>query len=189
LCLRKVYSCAAYVAVNISSPNTPNLRQPQRHDALQDLLRALKAEQARLTQQHAKYVPLAVKVAPDLDHVEVADIAAIIRNEGIDAVIATNTTVSREGVSNMVHGNEAGGLSGAPLTRRATEVVRQLHAELGGAVPIIAVGGIMNGADAADKVRAGAALVQIYSGFIYRGPALIREAVEALRRVEARGRD
>jgi len=189
LCLRKVYGCAAYVAVNISSPNTPNLRQLQRHDALQDLLRALKAEQARLTQQHAKYVPLAVKVAPDLDHVEVADIAAIIRNEGIDAVIATNTTVSREGVSNMVHGNEAGGLSGAPLTRRATEVVRQLHAELGGAVPIIAVGGIMNGADAADKVRAGAALVQIYSGFIYRGPALIREAVEALRRVEARGRD
>lgn len=186
--LRKVYAHAAYVAVNISSPNTPNLRRLQQHDALLGLLRALKAEQGRLTHQHGKYVPLAVKIAPDLSAEAVADIAALIRDQGIDAVIATNTTLARDGVSHLAHGDEAGGLSGAPLTQRATEVVRQLHAVLRGDVPIIAVGGIMNADDAVAKMRAGASLVQIYSGFIYRGPCLIREAAEALRRFDEHNR-
>jgi dihydroorotate dehydrogenase len=183
--LRKVYAHAAYVAVNISSPNTPNLRQLQQHDALLALLGELKAEQGRLAQQHGKYVPLAVKIAPDLSPEAVADIAALIRNQGIDAVIATNTTLAREGVSHLAHGDEAGGLSGAPLTQRSTDVVRQLHAVLGDEVPIIAVGGVMDAADAVAKVRAGASLVQLYSGFIYRGPCLIRETAEALRRLDA----
>jgi dihydroorotate dehydrogenase len=187
--LRKVYAHASYVAVNISSPNTPNLRQLQHHDALRDLLHSLKAEQGRLAQQHGKYVPLAVKIAPDLAAEAVADIAAIIRAEGIDAVIATNTTITRDGVGHLAHGNETGGLSGAPLTVRATEIVRQLYAVLGDALPIIAVGGIMTGADAAAKIRAGASLVQLYSGFIYRGPALIREVVEAVRRAQQAQRE
>jgi len=186
--LRKVYAHAAYVAVNISSPNTPNLRQLQRHDALQDLLRTLKAEQGRLAQHHGKYVPLAVKIAPDLESAAVADIAALIRDQGMDAVIATNTTLARDGVERLPHGGEAGGLSGAPLTRRATEIVRQLHAVLGDDIPIIAVGGIMAAADAESKIQAGASLVQIYSGFIYRGPALIRETVAALRQLGERDR-
>ena len=183
--LRKVYAHASYVAVNISSPNTPNLRQLQQHDALLGLLSALKAEQDRLAQQHGKYVPLAVKIAPDLSAEAVADIAALIRDQGIDAVIATNTTLAREGVSHLAYGKETGGLSGAPLTQRATEVVRQLHAVLGDDVPIIAVGGIMEAEDAVAKIRAGASLVQLYSGFIYRGPCLIRETAEALRRLDA----
>ena len=179
--LRKVYPHAGYVAVNISSPNTPNLRQLQERDALLGLLRALKAEQQQLAQRHGKYVPLAVKIAPDLAVEALADIAAILRDQRIDAVIATNTTLAHEAVAHLPHGNEAGGLSGAPLTQRATEVVRALHEVLGNDVPIIGVGGIMSGADAVARVRAGASLVQIYSGFIYRGPALIKEAAEALR--------
>ena len=186
--LRKVYAHASYVAVNISSPNTPNLRQLQQHDALLELLTALKAEQGRLAQQLGKYVPLAVKIAPDLDADAVADIAALIRDQGMDAVIATNTTLAREGVSHLSHGGETGGLSGAPLTRRATEVVRQLHGVVRDDVPIIAVGGIMEAADAAAKMRAGARLVQLYSGFIYRGPRLIREVAEALRQLDEDGR-
>jgi len=178
--LRKVYAYASYVAVNISSPNTPNLRHLQEHDALLALLRTLKAEQQQLAQQHGKYVPLAVKIAPDLSAAAVADIAAILRNQGIDAVIATNTTLARDVVAHLPQGNEAGGLSGAPLTGRATEVVHQLHAVLQGDVPIIAVGGIMTAADAVAKARAGASLVQLYSGFIYRGPALITEVAQAL---------
>jgi dihydroorotate dehydrogenase len=179
--LRKVYPHAAYVAVNISSPNTPNLRRLQEHAALLELLHALKAEQGQLAQRHGKYVPLAVKIAPDLSAEAVADIAALIRDQGIDAVVATNTTLARAGVDHLVHGGEAGGLSGAPLTQRATEVVAQLRRVLRNDVPIIAVGGIMDAADAVAKVRAGASLVQLYSGFIYRGPRLIREVVEALR--------
>jgi dihydroorotate dehydrogenase len=179
--LRKVYPHAGYVAVNISSPNTPNLRRLQEHDALLVLLQALKAEQRQLAQQHCKYVPLAVKIAPDLAGEAVADIAALIRDQEIDAVIATNTTLAHDAVAHLPHGGEAGGLSGAPLMQRATEVVRQLHAVLRGDVPIIAVGGIMCGADAVAKVQAGAALVQLYSGFIYRGPGLIKAAAEALR--------
>jgi dihydroorotate dehydrogenase len=184
--LRKVYEHAAYVAVNISSPNTPNLRRLQDHDALLQLLSTLKTEQGRLAQQHGKYVPLAVKIAPDLSDEAVADIAALVRDQGIDGVIATNTTLEREGVKQLVHGSETGGLSGAPLMRRATEIVAQLYEVLRDDVPIIAVGGIMDGDDAMAKMRAGASLVQIYSGFIYRGPCLIREAVEALRRYDER---
>ena len=186
--LRKVYAHASYVAVNISSPNTPNLRQLQQHDALLALLGELKTEQGRLAQQHGKYVPLAVKIAPDLSPEAVADIAALIRDQGIDAVIATNTTLAREGVSHLAHSDESGGLSGAPLTQRATAVVRQLHVVLGDEVPIIAVGGIMAAADAEAKIRAGASLVQLYSGIIYRGPCLIRETTEVLRRLDA-GKD
>jgi dihydroorotate dehydrogenase len=179
--LRKVYPHAGYVAVNISSPNTPNLRHLQEHDALIALLRVLKAEQQQLAQQHGKYVPLAIKIAPDLAAEAVADIAAILRDQHIDGVIATNTTLARDGVAGLPHGDETGGLSGAPLTQRATEVVRELHEVLRDEVPIIAVGGIMSGADAVAKQRAGASLVQLYSGFIYRGPCLITEAVEAMR--------
>jgi len=178
--LRKVYTHASYVAVNISSPNTPNLRQLQEHDALLSLLQALKAEQQQLAQQHGKYVPLAVKIAPDLGAEALTDIAAILRDQRIDAVIATNTTLDHQAVAHLPHGSEAGGLSGAPLTRRATEVVSRLHEVLGDQVPIIGVGGIMSGVDAVAKLHAGASLVQIYSGFIYRGPGLIKEAVEAL---------
>ena len=181
--LRKAYPYASYVAVNISSPNTPNLRHLQEHDALLALLRALKAEQQQLAQQYGKYVPLAVKIAPDLAAAAVVDIAELIRDQRIDGVIATNTTLARDSVAHLAHGNEAGGLSGAPLTQRATEVVSQLHEVLRDEVPIIAVGGIMTAADAVAKLRAGASLVQIYSGFIYRGPGLIREVAEALRQV------
>jgi dihydroorotate dehydrogenase len=162
--LRKVYAHAGYVAVNISSPNTPNLRRLQEHDALLALLRA-------------------VKIAPDLGAEAVGDIAAIIREQRVDAVIATNTTLTRDGVTHLPHGEESGGLSGAPLTQRATEVVRQLYGILRDDVPIIAVGGIMSAADAVARMRAGAKLLQLYSGFIYRGPGLIREAAEALRQL------
>jgi len=181
--LRKVYPHAGYVAVNISSPNTPNLRHLQQHDALVDLLRVLKAEQQQLAQHHGKYVPLTVKIAPDLAAEAVANIAAILRDRHIDGVIATNTTLARDGVDRLPHGGEAGGLSGAPLMQRATAVVRLLHEVLRDEVPIIAVGGIMSGADAVAKQRAGASLVQLYSGFIYRGPCLISETARAMRDV------
>lgn len=178
--LRKVYTAASYVTVNISSPNTANLRSLQEGAALTALLGRLKQEQRALAEQHQKYVPLAVKIAPDLGAEAVAEMAAVIRESGIDAVIATNTTLAREAVAQLPHGGETGGLSGAPLTRRATEVVSELHAVLRDTVPIIAAGGIMDGADAVAKLRAGASLVQVYSGLIYRGPALVREVAAAL---------
>ncbi len=181
--LRKVYTAASYVTVNISSPNTANLRSLQEGAALTALLGRLKQEQRVLAEQHQKYVPLAVKIAPDLGAEAVAEMAAVIRESGIDAVIATNTTLAREAVAQLPHGGETGGLSGAPLTRRATEVVSQLHAVLRDTVPIIAAGGIMDGADAVAKLRAGASLVQVYSGLIYRGPALVREVAAALAQV------
>lgn len=178
--LRKVYTAASYVTVNISSPNTANLRSLQEGAALTALLGRLKQEQQALAERHQKYVPLAVKIAPDLGAEAVAEMAAVIRESGIDAVIATNTTLAREAVARLPHGGETGGLSGAPLTRRATEVVSELHAVLRDTVPIIAAGGIMDGADALAKLRAGASLVQVYSGLIYRGPALVREVAAAL---------
>jgi dihydroorotate dehydrogenase len=181
ICLRKVYEHASYVAVNISSPNTANLRQLQGGDELDALLSQLKAEQQKLAQQYGKYVPLAVKIAPDLDPEQIKQIAAQLIKHRIDGVIATNTTLSRKGVENLAHGAEPGGLSGAPLRDRSTAVIRQLAAELQGALPIIGVGGILSGADAAEKINAGAALVQIYSGLIYRGPALVAECAEAIR--------
>jgi len=179
-CLRKVYPCAHYVAVNISSPNTPGLRELQHGEALDRLLSALKQAQATLAAEHGRYVPLAIKIAPDLEDDDLVAIGQALRYHGVDAVIATNTTFARQGVAGLPHASEAGGLSGAPLTAQATEVVRRLRGVLAGRLPIIAAGGVMSGADARAKVAAGASLVQLYTGLIYRGPALIREAVEAL---------
>ncbi|HZW26015.1 MAG TPA: quinone-dependent dihydroorotate dehydrogenase [Gallionella sp.] len=183
ICLRKVYEHASYITVNISSPNTRNLRQLQGGDELDALLAQLKAEQEKLAQQHGRYVPLAVKIAPDLDTDQIREIAALLMRHRIDGVIATNTTLSREGVEGLPHGNETGGLSGAPVRDKSTAVIRQLAAELQGALPIIGVGGILNGANAVEKMQAGASLVQVYSGLIYRGPALVAECAEAIRRM------
>ncbi|HET7833354.1 MAG TPA: quinone-dependent dihydroorotate dehydrogenase [Gallionella sp.] len=180
ICLRKVYEHASYVTVNISSPNTKNLRQLQGGDELDALLAQLKAEQEKLAQQHGKYVPLAVKIAPDLDVDQIRQIAALLIKHRIDGVIATNTTLSRAGVENLPHGNETGGLSGAPVRDKSTAVIRQLAAELNGALPIIGVGGILSGTDAVEKLQAGAALVQIYSGLIYRGQDLVSECAAAI---------
>jgi len=178
--LRKVYPHASYVAINISSPNTKNLRQLQGGDELDALLSQLKSKQEKLSDQHGKYVPLALKIAPDLDSEQVQQIAALLMRHRIDGVIATNTTLSREGVEHLPQHAEAGGLSGAPVRDKATSVIRQLAAELKGALPIIGVGGILNGADAVEKIEAGATLVQVYSGLIYRGPALISECASAI---------
>ena len=179
--LRKVYPWASYVAVNISSPNTPGLRDLQYGATLDRLLEALKTEQARLAAEHGRYVPLAIKIAPDIADADLPTVGqALVRHE-LDAVIATNTTFSRAGVEGLPHAGETGGLSGAPLMARSTAVVEQLREILGGKLPIIAVGGILTGADAAAKIAAGASLAQLYTGFIYRGPELIREAVAALR--------
>lgn len=181
ICLRKVYAHASYITVNVSSPNTKNLRQLQDEDALNDLLTQLKAEQQQLADTHGKYVPIALKIAPDMETDQIVQIARLLMQHRIDGVIATNTTLSREGVANLPHGTETGGLSGAPVRDKSTAVIRQLAAELQGALPIIGVGGILSGADAADKITAGASLVQIYSGLIYRGPELINEACAAIR--------
>jgi dihydroorotate dehydrogenase len=178
-CLQKVYPVASYVAVNISSPNTANLRNLQRGPELERLLSALAEARQRLARESSRRVPLAVKIAPDLETAEVDTIAALLIAHGIDAAIATNTTVSRVGVEGLRHAAEAGGLSGAPLKFRATETLRRLAASLGGRIPVIGVGGIMNGTDAREKLEAGAALVQIYTGLIYRGPGLIRESAAA----------
>ena len=182
--LRKVYAHASYVAINISSPNTKNLRQLQGGDELDALLAQLKAEQENLAGLHGKYVPLALKIAPDLEREQIRQIAALLLRHHIDGVIATNTTLSREGVEHLPHGNEAGGLSGAPVRDKSTAVIRELAAALQNALPIIGVGGILSGADALEKIQAGAALVQIYSGMIYRGPELVGEAINALRTKE-----
>lgn len=181
--LRKVYTHASYVAINISSPNTKNLRQLQGGDELDALLVQLKSEQEKLAELHGKYVPLALKIAPDLDSEQVQKIAALLMRHRIDGVIATNTTLSREGVEHLPQHAEAGGLSGAPVRDKSTAVIRQLAAELQGALPIIGVGGILQGAHAVEKIEAGATLVQVYSGLIYRGPALIAECASAIARL------
>lgn len=170
----KVYGYASYVALNISSPGTPNLRQLQRKYDLSELLSRLKLKQHKLAETHGKYVPLVVKIAPDLTPGEVRDIAETLIEHKIDGVIATNSTLSREGVESMENSTEKGGLSGAPLCKKATTVTRQLNVELGGKIPIIASGGIMTMEDAQEKFKAGASLVQIYSGLIYSGPKLVR---------------
>jgi len=180
LCLDKVYAHASYVTVNVSSPNTPGLRSLQFGDSLKQLLEALRQRQEDLAQQHGKRVPLAIKIAPDMSDEETAQVAAALLDSGMDAVIATNTTLSREGVEGLAFANEAGGLSGAPVRDKSTHTVKVLAGELGGRLPIIAVGGITEGQHAAEKIAAGASLVQIYSGFIYKGPALIRQAVDAI---------
>lgn len=180
LCMRKCYAAASYIVVNLSSPNTPGLRSLQFGDELRRLLALLKSEQATLSALHNKKVPLAVKIAPDLSDEEIGLIAAALIDYDFEAVIATNTTLERSLVQHSSFKDEAGGLSGAPLTKQSTHVITVLSKALGGKVPIIGVGGIMSGADAAAKIAAGASLVQIYSGFIYRGPELIREAVLAI---------
>ncbi|BAP44582.1 dihydroorotate dehydrogenase 2 [Pseudomonas sp. StFLB209] len=180
ICLDKVYDHASYVTVNVSSPNTPGLRSLQFGDSLKQLLEALQLRQQALTQQYGKRVPLAIKIAPDISDEETALVAATLLETGMDAVIATNTTLSREGVEGLTHAAEAGGLSGAPVRDKSTHTVRILAGELGGRLPIIAAGGITEGRHAAEKIQAGASLVQIYSGFIYKGPALIRESVDAI---------
>jgi dihydroorotate dehydrogenase len=179
-CLTKVYPVASYVTVNISSPNTKNLRELQKDEALDDLLAQLKARQEVLAERHGRYVPMALKIAPDLDDAQIAAIADALRRHRMDGVIATNTTLSREGVEGLANASEAGGLSGAPVFRRSTEVLRKLAGALAGELPIIGVGGILSGADALEKIHAGAALVQFYSGFIYRGPELVSEVAHTL---------
>jgi dihydroorotate dehydrogenase len=179
-CLDKVYPHASYVTVNISSPNTQNLRELQKDEALDALLSAIKLRQSELAQQHGKYVPVALKIAPDLDDAQVAAIAALLMMHRIDAVIATNTTIARDAVAGLPHAEETGGLSGAPVRAASTRVIRELARHLAGEVPIIGVGGILSGDDAREKIDAGASLVQLYSGLIYRGPALVRECVERL---------
>ncbi len=179
-CLDTVYAHASYVAVNISSPNTQNLRELQKDEALDALLSAIKLRQSALAQQHGRYVPIALKIAPDLDDVQIAAIAALLMMHRIDAVIATNTTIARDAVAGLPNANEIGGLSGAPVCAPATRVVTALAHHLKNEVPIIGVGGILSGDDAQEKIAAGASLVQLYSGLIYRGPELVRECVERL---------
>jgi dihydroorotate dehydrogenase len=179
-CLRKIYPHADFVTANISSPNTKKLRALQHADELDVLLAGLTAERDRLAQQHGKRVPLAVKIAPDLDEAGVEAVADRVAARGIDAVIATNTTLSREGVEHLPGGREQGGLSGAPLKARATAVVAKLRRALPERVPIIGVGGIASAADAREKLDAGASLVQLYTALIYRGPGLVGRIVRGL---------
>lgn len=180
ICLRKAYPYASYVTVNISSPNTKQLRQLQNETELEQLLGALKTEQTRLSDQHGHYTPLAIKIAPDLESAQIEAIASLLLKHRMDAVIATNTTIARDGLEHLPHGDEPGGLSGAPLTERSTAVIRQLAMHLQQAIPIIGAGGIMSSLDAQAKIEAGASLVQVYSGFIYRGPALVSEITSLL---------
>jgi dihydroorotate dehydrogenase len=179
-CLRRVYDRASYVTVNISSPNTPGLRSLQFGDSLNSLLDALKNEQARLARLHSKYVPIALKIAPDMEEAEFELVAGSLKSYEIDAVIATNTTLSREGVEDSPLAQESGGLSGAPVRNCSTAVIVALSRHLNGALPIIGVGGITEPFDAAEKIEAGASLVQIYTGLIYRGPRLVHESVKAV---------
>ena len=179
-CLNAVYARASYVTVNISSPNTQGLRELQEDTALEALLVALKAEQAKLAQKHGKYTPIVIKLAPDLVDADLRRIARSLVAHAIDGVIATNTTIDRSAVTGQPNANEAGGLSGRPLREKSTAVIRTLAAELAGALPIIGVGGIMSGADAREKLSAGATLVQIYTGLIYKGPELVGEIAEAV---------
>jgi dihydroorotate dehydrogenase len=179
--MEKVYSRASYITINISSPNTKGLRGLQEKDALNLLLGRLEERRKALAQKHGKHVPVALKVAPDLDETAIQDIADAVRRHRFDAVIATNTTVSRDGVEGLPHSTEAGGLSGGPLLRHATDALKRFSMCLKGEAAIIGAGGILSGADAREKRAAGAQLVQLYTGLIYRGPDLVRECVAALR--------
>lgn len=177
-----VYTSADYITVNVSSPNTPGLRDLQFGDSLKGLLEAIKDEQAACEQRHGHYVPIAVKIAPDMDEEGIRFVADALKNAGIDGVIATNTTISRDAVAGHRFAGEAGGLSGAPVREASLRVIQGLYAELGESLPVIGVGGITDGESAAEKIRAGAKLVQIYTGFIYQGPQLIADAVKAIAR-------
>jgi dihydroorotate dehydrogenase len=178
--LRKAYAAASYITLNISSPNTKNLRQLQQGDEIKSLMAALKAEQLKLQQEHGKYVPLVVKIAPDLTVDEISHIARLLLEFEIDGVIATNTTIARDLIASHPLAHETGGLSGAPVKDKSTAVVRDLAAELSGKIPIIAAGGILSAEDAEEKLKAGASLVQVYSGLIYKGPQLIADIANRL---------
>ncbi|ALB71203.1 quinone-dependent dihydroorotate dehydrogenase [Cronobacter muytjensii] len=180
ICMEKVFPYAGYIAINISSPNTPGLRSLQYGDALDDLLGAIKAQQQQLSQKHHKYVPVAVKIAPDLSIEELIQVAGSLVRHNIDGVIATNTTLDRTLVQGMKHCDETGGLSGRPLQLKSTEIIRLLNQELQGRLPIIGVGGIDSVIAAREKMAAGASLIQIYSGFIFKGPPLVKEIVTHL---------
>jgi dihydroorotate dehydrogenase len=181
LCLEKVYPYASYVTVNISSPNTKNLRQLQGESELDALLSSLKQAQLHLADRHKRYVPVVLKIAPDIDSEQVKTIASGLLRHKMDGVIATNTTITRDAVKGLAHAEETGGLSGAPVFELSNTVIRGLKSELGNAVPIIGVGGITSGRDAQAKIAAGASMVQLYTGLIYRGPALVTECAAALR--------
>ena len=177
--LRGAWTWADYVTVNLSSPNTKGLRDLQQDEACRALIRTLHAEQKALAQQHSKHVPVLIKIAPDLTPGHRGSLAQVFVEEKLEGVIATNTTLSRTHTEGLRHSTEGGGLSGAPLTERATQFIAALARDLDGALPIIGAGGIMSGADAVEKLHAGATLVQLYTGLIYRGPALVRECVES----------
>jgi dihydroorotate dehydrogenase len=179
-CMRKVYNFATYITVNISSPNTPGLRSLQYGEALDELLSVLKIEQKLLSEQYGKYVPVAVKIAPDLTAEEIESIASSLIENEIDGVIATNTTLSREGVENHEFAEEQGGLSGQPVKDKSTQVIKLLSHALDNKLPIIGVGGIASSSDANEKLNAGASLVQVYTGFIYQGPPLVKDIVNGL---------
>ena len=179
--LRGVYPHADYITVNISSPNTKNLRALQSDEALDGLLGALAAEREQLAKQHGQRKPIFVKIAPDLDEAQIAVIAATLQRHGMDGVIATNTTLSREAVQGLPHADETGGLSGAPVLEKSNAVIRQLRAALGKDYPIIGVGGILSAQDAVSKIQAGADVVQIYTGLIYQGPALVTQSAQAIK--------
>ncbi|MGA8786896.1 MAG: quinone-dependent dihydroorotate dehydrogenase [Polaromonas sp.] len=181
ICLDGVYPHADYVTVNISSPNTKNLRALQSDEALDALLGRIAERREALASQHGKRVPIFVKIAPDLDETQVDVIAATLKRHAMDGVVATNTTLSRDAVKGLRHAEEAGGLSGAPVLEASNRVIRQLRAALGKGFPIIGVGGVMSGADAVSKIRAGADVVQIYTGLIYKGPGLVVEAANAIK--------
>ena len=181
-CLERVYPLADYVTVNISSPNTAGLRELQEEQALRRLVGTLREAQERLAAQHGKRVPVLVKIAPDLSDNDIDAAARVLSDLAVDGVIATNTTVDRARVQGLPHAQEAGGLSGAPLMDQATFVLRRLRARLPESIPLVGVGGILSGADAVAKMAAGAVLVQCYTGLVYRGPELVAECVEAMRR-------
>ncbi|WP_166423044.1 quinone-dependent dihydroorotate dehydrogenase [Paraglaciecola sp. 20A4] len=180
ICLRKVYQHASYVTVNISSPNTPGLRNLQYGDALTQLLSGLKAEQIKLKAQHNKQVPILIKIAPDLQDSELSSMVDSFLSVGIDGVIATNTTLDREAVKGQQHAEEAGGLSGSVLTDRSQRIVTSLCSQLAGQAPVIGVGGIDSVLAAKARIEAGSPLIQVYSALIYQGPKLIKEIVDSL---------
>jgi dihydroorotate dehydrogenase len=182
IAMSAVYEIASYITVNISSPNTQHLRSLQSEEMLRSLLHDLSEERKKLSDQYGVHKPLFLKIAPDLDQGDIDLIADLLVEFGIDAVIATNTTISREAVKEMKYGEEVGGLSGAPVRAASNQVIKTLKARLGNTLPIIGVGGILSGADAHEKVMAGASLIQLYSGLIYRGPELVNECAKALRR-------
>ncbi|OOH91328.1 dihydroorotate dehydrogenase (quinone) [Pasteurellaceae bacterium 15-036681] len=180
ICLRKVYQYASYITVNISSPNTKNLRSLQYGEALDELLKALKAEQTQLSQKFGHYRPLVLKIAPDLSHAEIASVADSLIRHNVDGVIAGNTTLSREPVAGLIHSEQQGGLSGKPLNQLSTQLIRQLSGELKGQIPIIGSGGVHSVESGQEKIDAGASLLQVYSAMVYQGPKLIRDLAKKI---------